>query len=224
MQDEVKEATFYPSTAEKQIFVPKYMDPKKYLKINEGYKYINKYKQSRLRSSKSTNLLKQRLLVNSIPERWLVKGLQNSSVVSLNKNVKRNLNNDFEEVKHIEEVSPSDNSEYFDHESLAEINILEMSYSEKQSSIISSSKSNERKALIDDKFWTNNSPSQYGSWTLLNKSKEGYSSPFIAYPTNKFNSLRIIDSHSSLLINNKENIVSFNLNSISSSNPIENPL
>ena len=85
----------------------------------------------------------------------MIKLNHNSSATNLNKTLKRNLNNDFEEVNQLEWIIDTIEEGIYDHESLADINILEMSYSDLQSQDLSSSVSFDRQALKDIKFITN---------------------------------------------------------------------
>ena len=48
MHDETRGVTFKPWTSQRQIFVPKYVDPKTYLKINDNRRYFDQYKKIKI--------------------------------------------------------------------------------------------------------------------------------------------------------------------------------
>lgn len=100
-EDEVKEVTFHPNiTHDKNVSIPRYVDPKLYLQNRDAMtNYSDLYKQGRIRTSRSTNVLQRRLLHNSVSDRRLIKGC--FSIMNLNNQAQlsRNLSSEFDLVQ-----------------------------------------------------------------------------------------------------------------------------
>ena len=208
IQDELKEATFCPQMQTKRAFVPKYVNPKSYLKsTNDTENYLEQFKRYKIISSKSTNILPNKLFSHMISTKCLTKGSFNYSAVSLSANIKKNLNGDFKKLNRFERTAYS-KEENLEHESLPDINILEMSDSDDMDSSMkiysyNSNNSKEHKQITSKNSKENNnkidSKIKFNKNSSLEISSKGGTQEFQTVPnefSGFFNSLHQIKSNS----------------------------